>query len=354
MIQLRNTKKLSRCGVGRILIRGTNWIGDAVITLAAISAVRETYPQARIFVLAKPWVADIYRLCPYVDEVIVYENPGAHHGISGIFRLAKELKAMNFSVAILLQNAIEAAIIARLAGIPIRAGYSTDARGFLLTHAVVRTKAVKKIHQTGYYVEMLRALGCEEGQKGPYLSLADEDRQKAGGLFHDYGVDEDRPIIGMAPGATYGPAKKWFPERFAAVADRLKEEFTAQIIIFGSEGDRGTTAAVQRKAVHPLIDLAGVTDLRTAISLIARCRLFISNDSGLMHVAGGLNVPTIAIFGSTNPLTTSPIGDKNTIIYRGVDCSPCLKETCPTDFRCMDLISTDEVYRAVKRVLCGM
>jgi len=354
MMRLRNMKKLSRCGVERILIRGTNWIGDAVITLAAISAVRETYPHAGIFVLAKPWVADIYRLCPYVDEVIIYENPGVHHGISGIFRLAKELKAMNFGVAILLQNAIEAAIIARLAGIPVRAGYNTDARGFLLTHAVVRTKAVKKIHQTGYYVKMLKALGCEEGQKGPYLSLADEDRQKAGCLLQDYGMDEDRPIIGMAPGATYGPAKKWFPERFAVLADRLKEEFSAKIILFGSEGDRGTTADVQRRAMHPLLDLAGVTDLRTAVSLIARCCLFVSNDSGLMHVAGGLNVPTIAIFGSTNPLTTSPIGDKNTIIYRGVDCSPCLKETCPTDFRCMDLISTDEVYRAAKRVLCGM
>ncbi|HLE17898.1 MAG TPA: lipopolysaccharide heptosyltransferase II [Syntrophales bacterium] len=354
MMQLRNAKKLPRCGVERVLIRGTNWIGDAVITLAAISAVRETYPQAGIFVLAKPWVADIYRLCPYVDEVIVYESPGVHHGILGLLRLAKELKDMNFGVAILLQNAIEAAIIARLAGIPVRAGYNTDARGFLLTHAVVRTKAVKKIHQTGYYVKMLKALGCEEGQKGPYLSLADEDRQKAGCLLQDYGMDEDRPIIGMAPGATYGPAKKWFPERFAVLADRLKEEFSAQIILFGSEGDRGTTAAVQRKAVHPLIDLAGVTHLRTAISLIARCRLFISNDSGLMHVAGGLNIPTIAIFGSTNPLTTSPIGDKNTIIYRGVDCSPCLKETCSTDFRCMDIISTDEVYRAAKRVLCGM
>lgn len=353
MMWLRNAKKLSREGVERILIRGTNWIGDAVITLAAISAIRETYPQARIFVLAKPWVADIYRLCPYVDDLIIYESPGVHNGISGIFRLAKELKAMNFGMAILLQNAIEAAIIARLAGIPVRAGYSTDARGFLLTHAVVRTKAVKNIHQTGYYVEMLKSLGCEEGQKGPYLRLADEDWHKAGGLLQDYGVDENHPIIGMAPGATYGPAKKWFPDRFAVLADRLKEEFSAQIILFGSEGDRETTAAVQRRAMHPLIDLAGVTDLRTAVSLIARCRLFISNDSGLMHVAGGMDIPTIAIFGSTNPLTTSPIGDKNTIIYRGVDCSPCLKETCPTDFRCMNLISTDEVYRAVKRVLCG-
>lgn len=350
---LKSAKRLPRAGVERIFIRGTNWIGDAVITLAAVSAIRGTYPEARIFVLAKPWVADIYRLCPGVDEVIIYESPGVHEGIAGIFRLAKTLRAMNFDVAILLQNAIEAAIIARLAGIPVRAGYNTDARGLLLTHPVVRTKVIKKIHQVGYYVEMLKALGCHEAPPGPFLRLTDEDKEKAGRLLPDYGLDEARPLIGMAPGATYGPAKKWFAARFASLADRLKEEFSGQIILFGSAGDRETTTAVARSARHSLIDLAGATDLRTAVSLIARCRLFISNDSGLMHVAGGLNVPTIAIFGSTNPLTTSPIGDNNTVIYRGVDCSPCLRETCPTDFRCMDLITTEEVYNVAKRILCG-
>ncbi|HNU86559.1 MAG TPA: glycosyltransferase family 9 protein, partial [Syntrophales bacterium] len=142
-----------------VLIRGTNWIGDVVMTFPAIAAVRETLPKARISVLVKPWVADLVRMHPAVDEVLVYERPGRHEGLSGILRLARELRARRFDAAVLLQNAIEAAVIARLAGIPIRAGYSTDARGLLLTHPVTLEPRVKAVHQSLYYVEMLKALG---------------------------------------------------------------------------------------------------------------------------------------------------------------------------------------------------
>jgi heptosyltransferase-2 len=352
-MQLRCARKLPREGMERILIRGTNWIGDAVMTLASLSSIRKTYPDARIFVLAKPWVSDIYRFCPDIDEVIQFKSPGIHEGISGKFRLARELNCHNFHMTILLQNAIEAAIIVKLARIPIRAGYDSDTRGFLLTHAVKRNKAIKKVHQMNYYLDMVKALGCEDPGNGPYLRLTSEDKKEAEQFLLDYGVDKDRLIVGLAPGATYGPAKKWFPERFASLADKLKEEYSAQIILFGSEGDRETATAVKLSAKHSCLDLVGKTDLRRAVSLIARCALFISNDSGLMHVAGALNIATLAIFGSTNPITTAPIGDKICIMYKGVDCSPCLKETCPTDFRCMDVIGVDEVYEAAKRLLCG-
>ena len=156
----------------------------------------------------------------------------------------------------------------------------------------------------------------------------------------------------MAPGATYGPAKKWFPERFAAVADKLKDEFGAEIILFGSDADSETTRAVQQSSPQKFIDLAGRTNLRTAVSVIAGCGLFITNDSGLMHVAGALDIPTVAIFGSTNPIATPPLGEKSVIIYKGVDCSPCLKEICPTDFRCMDMIGADEVIKTARKLLC--
>jgi len=339
-------------GVKRILIRGTNWIGDAVLTLTALSAIRNSYPGARIFILVKPWVADIFHLCPLVDGIIVYESPGIHEGIRGKLRLVGELKRYEFDAAILLQNAIEAAIIARLAGIPVRAGYNTDARGLLLTHAVKINEQIRRIHQAEYYLKMVQALGCGDPARGPFIRLTSGDERVADTLLQSCGLQQKNMIVGMAPGATYGPAKKWHPARFGALAEKLSEEFGAQTLLFGSSGDKETTEQVQRCSRRPLFDLAGRTDLRTAVALMNRCRLFVSNDSGLMHVAGALNLPVIALFGSTNPVATAPIGDKNNIIYHAVECSPCLREACPTDFRCLDGITTEEVFDIAKGVLC--
>ena len=151
-------KKLPHEGINKILIRGTNWIGDAVLTLPAVASIRATYPNAHVAVLVKPWVADIYKIFSKPDEIIIYENK--FDTSTGVLRLARKLKKEKFDLAILLQNAIEAAIIALAAGIPLRAGYDSDARGLLLTHRVQRTNEIKKAHQIDYYLEMVKALGC--------------------------------------------------------------------------------------------------------------------------------------------------------------------------------------------------
>jgi heptosyltransferase II len=350
-LKVRDGKRLPEEGIERVLIRGTNWIGDVVMTLPAIAAIRKTWPRSRISVLAKPWVAEVYRLAPDVDDIIVFQEPGRHAGIGGKLRLAGELREYGFECAILLQNAIEAAIIVRLAGISLRAGYNSDGRGLLLTHSVRRTKAIRRVHQIDYYLEMVRALGCTPAGRDVRLRPGKDYDGLAGKFFVRFGTDQNRPVIGLAPGAAYGPAKKWFPDRFAAVVDRLSDESGAQTILFGSTGDRESTAEVQRNARHPLIDIAGKTNLKEAIALIARCSLFISNDSGLMHVAGALGVPTIAVFGSTNPVTTSPVGERSIVIHHDVPCSPCLKPVCPTDFRCMEIIGVEEVYTAARKLL---
>jgi heptosyltransferase-2 len=337
--------------IHNVLIRGTNWIGDVVMTFPAIAAVRETLPAARITVLVKPWVADLVRMHPAVDEVLVYERPGRHEGSGGILKLARELRARRFDAAILLQNAIEAAIIARLAGIPVRAGYSTDARGLLLTHPVRLEARIKTVHQSLYYVEMLEALGLTQSRAPLALTPTEAQRIAAEQHLVRFGIAGRRPIVGMAPGAAYGPAKRWFPERFAAVADRLAQRHACPILLFGSDGDRASTEAVQSAAKSALVDVAGRTNLSDAIALIACCDLFVTNDSGLMHVAGALGVPTVAIFGSTNPKTTYPLGERTVLIRRPVDCSPCLKQECPTDFRCMDLVTVDEVVDESVRLL---
>ena len=334
-----------------ILIRGTNWIGDAVMTLPAIRAVRDTFPGARISVLAKPWVAEIFNICEHIDEVIVFKSPGVHSGVAGKLRLAKELKARKFDAAILLQNAMEAAIITWLAGIPVRCGYNSDARGFLLTHSVQRTEDIRKVHQIHYYLEMVKSLGCLSAGASVHLHPGNEYQILSEKIFAEHEIGMQPPIVGLAPGATYGPAKRWLPERFAAVADRLIEDLSARVLLFGSREDRKTADIVEQHAHHPMINLAGKTNLKEAIAIISRCSLFISNDSGLMHIAGALNIPTVAIFGSTNPVTTSPVGERSVVIYKGASCSPCLKETCPTDFRCMDMISVEEVCQTARGLL---
>ena len=347
-MKVRITTRIPFAKARNILIRGTNWIGDAIMTLPAIRAVRNTFPAARISVLAKPWVVEIFNICKDIDEVIVFKSPGPHSGIAGKLRLARELKARKFDTSILLQNAIEAAIITRLAGIPVRAGYNSDARGLLLTHSVQRTEGIRKVHQIQYYLEMVKSLGCLSAGAQVHLHPGNEYQTLSEKIFAERDIGMQSLVIGLAPGAAYGPAKRWLPERFAAVGDRLVEDLSAQVVLFGSREDRKTTDIVEQHARHQMVNLAGKTNLKEAIAVISRCSLFISNDSGLMHVAGALNIPTVAIFGSTNPLTTSPVGERSIVIYKGASCSPCLKETCPTDFRCMDMISFEEVYKIAR------
>ncbi len=345
MILWKN-KSLPREGINSILIRGTNWIGDAILTLPAVASICATYPRAHISVLAKPWVADIYKLFSDVDEVIIYENK--YDTPAGVFRLANVLKKRSFDAAILLQNAIESAIIAFAARIPLRAGYDSDGRGLLLTHSVKRTKEIRKVHQIDYYLEMVKTLGCVSVDRQMRLESR-INLHDAENVVKKYLPETNKTIIGIAPGATYGPAKRWFPDRFAAVVDKLCDSEPLQGIIFGSKADWEVAEEVRETARNDLINLAGKTDLLEAIYLISQCRLFLSNDSGLMHIAGALNIPTVAIFGSTNSVTTSPAGNKITIVHQDVDCSPCLEETCPTDFCCMKLISVEDVFAAAHK-----
>jgi len=346
-LKTRGGRRLPREGLSRILVRGTNWIGDAVMTLPALAWIRETYPRARITILAKPWVAAVYRLSPHVDDVLIFERPGRHEGSAGLFRLAGALRKEGFDAAILLQNAIEAAIIASLAGIPIRAGYNTDGRGILLTHAVVVNREVRRIHQTRYYLEMVRALGCRGAETRPRLKLTGEMEEIGERVWRRYNL-EGRPLAGMAPGAAYGPAKRWPAARFSALADMLTETLAARVVLFGSAADGEVTGEVTAKARHDLLNLAGKTNLEEAVALIARCRLFVSNDSGLMHVSAALGVPTVAVFGSTNPVTTAPLGEKVRIVRKDIPCSPCLKKRCRGDFACMNLIGPEEVFAAAQ------
>lgn len=338
----RNAKK--------VLVRGTNWIGDAVMTLPALASIRKTFPSAEIHMLAKPWVAEVYKLSPDIDRIFLFREPGEHEGIFGKMNLASELRKERFDVAIYLQNAIEAAIIGWLARIPVRAGYDSDCRGFLLTHRVPRTKEIRSVYQVDYYLHLVQSLGCQPVPRGVSLSATGIAEKAERGL-RERGLPGAPVLVGLAPGAMYGPAKRWFPERFGMVAKELERLFQARVIIFGSKGDAEAAHAVQDAMGGTAVDVVGRTDLSEAIALISRCNIFITNDSGLMHVAGALGVPTLAIYGSTNPVTTPPPGENSVIVRKETPCSPCLKKVCPTDFRCMEDIQASEVIETAKAML---
>jgi len=335
----------------RILIRATNWIGDAVMTTPAVRAVREHFPDACITLLALPWVADIFSASPHVDEILLYERNTIHKGIVGKVRLARQLAGKKFDMAILLQNAFEAALLVWLARVPIRAGFAVQGRSLLLSHAVPLSARTRRRHQVFYYLDLLRGLGIRPAGNRLFLRVSDTAAQRAALLLPD---GQDAEYIGINPGAAYGPAKRWPVEKLARLAAMLSDrEKKRRVVVFGTKNDRQAAAVIQA-AVPGVIDLAGRTTLMEAMACISRCAVFVTNDSGLMHVAAALNVPLVAIFGSTSAAATGPWSERVRIIEKEISCRPCFRPVCASDFRCMEEIGVAEVFRAVSELLGPM
>jgi lipopolysaccharide heptosyltransferase II len=338
--------------IKRLLIRSTNWIGDAVMTTPAVRAIRKCFPNTHISLLAKPWVVPVFKNSEHIDRLLIYNDEGRHKGLFGKFRLARDLKKYHFDAAILLQNAFEAALITFLAGIPFRIGYDTDVRQLLLTHAVSCTNEIKKKHQTDYYLNIVRGIGMEEDNRELYLKLNQKDRFRAEKILLEQHLSLDDKIVGINPGATYGPAKQWPLDRYARLADKIQAFTGGRIIIFGGPNDRKLGEKILQRMRHRPIDLTGKTRLGEAMALIERCDLFITNDSGLMHVAAALDVPLIAVFGSTNSITTGPLSQNSRIVQVPLECSPCLRPECPKGhLDCMDQISVEMAFKVAKDML---
>lgn len=329
-----------------ILVRAANWVGDAVMSLPALRAIRERNPQARIAILARPWVADLYRREPFCDEHIA-----APRTWSGRLRLAQALHARRFEAAILLPNAFEAALVARLAGIPRRIGYDRDGRGFLLTTAIPPPKPGEvPRHESFYYLELLRRAGIipELPPAQPILLHEAEEARRVGReRFAAMGFRQ--PIVGLSPGAENSRAKQWLPERFAEAATQLAASLGAAVVLFGSPNEytlcRLLAEQVRRNGCR-VLNLAGETTLGQFVEMAAACRVFLTNDSGAMHVASALGVPTCAVFGPTDWIATAPAGPFARILREPVECSPCMLRDCPIDHRCMTAISAAQVAEA--------
>jgi heptosyltransferase II len=336
----------------RILVRATNWVGDAVMALPALQALRARYPKAHIAILARPWVADIYRREPFADEVIPYLAAKGWKDLGGKWQLARELRALQFDAAILLQNAFEAAALVAAAGIPVRIGYNRDGRGFLLTHAIdVPKKGSIPEHERFYYLELLKRAGVlPELPESEAIRLTGANDAAVAGKARFASLGFREPIIGISPGAAYGTAKRWIPERFAEAALALE----GQVAIFGSSDERPLCQTIadqieaSGKRAH---NFAGQTSLAEYIELAAACTLYLTNDSGGMHIASALGVPTVAIFGATNHITTGPTGPRARVVREPVECSPCLLRECPIDHRCMTRVPASRVANTALELL---
>ncbi len=340
----------------KILVRATNWLGDAVLSLPAIRAVGEAFPAARLTVVARPWVADLYGRESAIDEVMLYQPRGWKDRREFAARLRQE----RFDCAILLQNAFDAALMAWMAGIPARIGYRRDGRGCLLTTSVpVPEPGEIPRHERFYYLEMLRRAKLIDNEQYFRAGIGDIQLQgitaaQASGARHLAAMGVSGDVIGISPGAAYGNAKRWLPERFAeagvAICARLASAgLRSGVVVAGSAPARPlcaqVAAGIERVGMQTW-NLAGETSLREFIDLAAVCRLFLTNDSGAMHVSSALGVPTVAVFGATDDTTTGPAGPFARVVRKHAECSPCLRRECPIDHRCMTRVSVEAVAGA--------
>ena len=314
----------------RILIRSTNWLGDAVMSTPAVRAIKAGRPDARITILAPAKLADFWKNVPEVDHIIPIQRG------EGLLAVAAKIRG-EFDVAFVFPNSVRGGLEVRLAGIPRRIGYRRPWRGRSINATVPDPKLGPMVHEAHHYLEMARYAGA---RLTPDL-LQPPARP----------LPADPLLLGLVPGAEYGGAKRWMPESFAAVAHTVQEKTGARWRIFGVDADRPAAELIAARLDGQCENLAGQTTLAQLIERMRECRLVLTNDTGAMHLAAYLGIPVLAIFGSTEDRLTGPIGSHCRVLRHHVSCSPCFLRECPLDFRCMHAVTVEEVTAAVLQCL---
>jgi len=339
-------KSLEPSIVRRLLIRAVNWVGDAVMSTPAIGAIRRHLPATEITLLASPLIAELFSPHEWVDKVIVYDREGRHSGGSGRLRLANELHRHRFDAVLIMPNSFDSALIPWLARIPERFGKSSDGRGFMLTHGYHPHKPSTAEHEVDYYLNLVGHFGIPTNCREIRLSVTNTEMQQAEQMLADKNISTDDFIIGINPGAAFGSAKRWYPDRFAEVANRLADMWAAKVVIFGGPKETDIAGQIEDYMGGKCLNLAGKTSMRELMALIKRCNFFVTNDSGPMHIAAAFGVPLVAIFGSTDHVGTGPLTNNAVIVRKSIDCAPCKLRECPKDHRCMAAIAAKDVIEA--------
>jgi heptosyltransferase II len=342
--------------IERILVRGTNWIGDAVMSTPALQRLRSSFPQAYITLLASGRTTALFEDSPLCDEVIEYRR--REEGLSAFIKTVNSIRARGFDLAVLFQNAFEAALVSLLGGARLRIGFAEQGRGFLLTHRLRHGPEHRNRHQVHDYLDIVAeceriCLGSdhkENDSKVPSLNASARQKEAAAALLECFGIETgSRSLVAINAGATNSRAKCWPAERFAALADRLAKEMNAQIVLIGAPSElEYADNIISLMETNGVADLTGKTSLIELIGLLDRCDLVVSNDTGPAHIAAALGRPTITIFGPTNEFETAPPASE-VLRAEGIECARCMLRDCPIDHRCMTRISADSVFECARK-----
>ena len=355
------TQTLHSQQIERVVVRGANWVGDAVMTVAALRELRRVLPAAHITLATRPWAQDIFAGTDIVDDLLLIED--TRRGLRATFRQITEWRARRFDLALLFPNAFEPAFIAAAARVPLRMGYATDGRGFLLTHPLAVPTWRNEQHEVFYYLnlvfELEHALTGEaqfENREPQFQMEVSPARQAAAReLLNSHGaLAADRPLVVLCPGSTNSRAKRWPAASYAALADHLMGKAKANVVLIGAREEWNVTEEVVARMRRQPVVLTGKTDLAETVALLSVADLLVTNDTGPAHISAALERPTLVIFGPTNPLTTRPFSPTADIIRHPPDCAPCMLRYCPIDHRCMTAITPEEVFlRAVELLAHG-
>ena len=334
----------------RILVKEVNWLGDAVMSLPALRAIRRTWPNSHLAVLVKRKLAGFFDGARWIDEVIPYTVADGMRGFADTARIVLRIRRERFDLAILFPNSFSSALWVALAAVPARAGYIRYRRGPLLTHKAFPPPEAAGAHQSRYWLAMIRStLGIDDDARESEIDVHEPHREKMRQWLAARRLRSGCPIIAVAPCAAFGPAKEWPATRYSALIDMISQR-GAECVLVGAPGERAKCDELAH-AGGPAIVAAGETGIGELIALLSLCDGFVGNDSGCAHVAAALGVPTVAIFGSTDPGRTAPIGSKTAIINRTIECSPCFARTCRYGhYECLRSIGPEEVIDALARL----
>lgn len=343
--------------IERVVVRGTNWVGDAVMTVPALRELRRVLPGAHITLATRSWAEGLFSDADFLDDLLIYDR--GPRDLRAVARQTREWRRQRFDLALLFQNAFEAALIASAARVPLRVGYRTEGRRPLLTHSFPVPDWRGRRHEVFYYLNLVAELerllygSAELEKREPQLALNVSEARKARAreFLSSKGLRVGRPIVALCPGSTNSRAKRWPARQYAALADRFISEADANVLLVGSPDEIEVSREVAGQMNGDPCMLTGQTDLAQAVAILSLVDVLVTNDTGPAHIAAALNRPTLVIFGPTDPRTTRPFSPSAAIIRHPPECAPCMLRDCPIDHRCMTAISSDEVFERASALM---
>lgn len=341
---------IDKAKVKKVLLVRTDRIGDVLLSTPIIKAARYAFPKAHIAFMVRPYTSQIVIGSPYLDEVVIYDKYGIYKGWLASVRFASILRKKRFDLALILHPTNRAHIVTFLAGIPARIGYRKKC-GFLLTEAIEDRKCFGKKHEIEYNFDLARLAGIEPVGKDLLMPVKEEDERAIDSIFREAGLSSRDNLVAIHPGASC-PSKRWPSERFAEVGDRLSQTYHLLVIIVGGPNDEPQAKDVEGRMRRESINLCGSLSLSRLAALIRRCKLFITNDNGPMHIASAVGTPVVAIFGrkqpGLSPTRWGPTGANDVVLHKDVGCQVCLAHNCQKQFKCLKAITVDEVLGALR------